>query len=98
MVGIGEANLIVVDHRSVGTVEPNYRLIAGVNMVVPAPVGCRDEVAFLHRQWFSFDNRCGASALYHEANGFHGVAMSRGKFARTNHLRAHQERMGCSQF
>src|SRR4030095_10324314 len=73
MIGIGEADLIIVNHRSVGAVEPYYR-------VVPGPLGCGKGVAFLHRQRFAFDYSGRAMALHHETNGFHNMAMSRSKF------------------
>jgi hypothetical protein len=46
---VGKPCLKIMQHRSIGAIEPNDRRVAGILVIVPRPARCRDQVTRLHR-------------------------------------------------
>src|SRR6266850_1486991 len=95
---VGKTGLIIVQHRPVRAVKPNDRRVAAIDVIVPTPTRCRDQIARFHRQGLAFDDGCRAVALDDEADRAHGVTVRWRKLAGPDHLRAHEQRMGRAQF
>ncbi len=95
---VGKTGLIIVQHRPVGAVKPDDRCVAAIDVVVPIPTRCRDQIARLHRQGLAFDDGRRAVALDDEADRAHGVTVRRRKLAGPDHLRTHEQSVRRAQF
>ena len=92
LVRFGKAYIERPDQRRDGAIDPDRITLARVDMLVPAPIGSRDQIAPRHGELFALDDRAGLAVSFdHEAHGVHCVPMRRGEFPGQDQLRPHYQ-------
>jgi hypothetical protein len=84
LVLLEEQNVQGLDQRPVQPVQPDNGIFRFVVMIVPRPIGRKDQISFFHGELFTAHGGVSPMALNHEANRRHVVTVRSRNLTRVN--------------